>query len=180
MIYLFVAHKKEASIIFKHFTCKRDKTFFKPLYIHEKFLLVLTHTGFTNAKESAKELFKLHPPSKNDTLVNFGICAASSQYEIGQFVEVNELLYDEEYVTLYETDINNTLRCVLEVQSTPTQTLIDMESYAIYEVAHKHFNTADMHFYKIVSDYCDPSSITPSLIDRILQNCSTKLLEKIK
>jgi len=180
MVYLIVAHKQEASVFFKHFTCKRDKTFSKPLYLHPKFILVITHNGYENASNTTQELFEKFPPSKSDTLINFGICAAPKSYSIGELIHVDTLYYDTKKQVLFDAIPSHSLRCMDSVQSSTTNTLVDMESFGIYEASKNHFLLKNLFFYKLVSDYFEPTSITKALLDTILTAITPTMIKKIQ
>lgn len=179
MTYIFIAHKKEAFYLFKSFTCRRDKSFIKPLYLHEKFILVLTHNGYENAYLTAKELFTKYPPSKNDKVINFGICGAPTHYSIAECLHVDTLLYHDKKIKLFNSATSTTLECVDKPQSQEKNHLVDMESFGIYEASKAYFDLNKLFFYKIVSDYFEPKSITKELIDTIIQKNTPLLIEKI-
>ena len=179
VIYILVAHKKEARALFQHFTCKRDKSLPFTLYIHDTFFLAITNNGKENAYNVTTQLLQKYPPKKEDILINFGICAGSRRYEIGDFLHVNTLIYIKETITLFNTPTPHSLECVDTPQNSPLEHLADMESFGIYQASLTHFSKNTLFFYKVVSDYFEPHTLTKALIDTILEKNSSILLEKL-
>ena len=163
MKYIVIAHKREARPIFSAFTCKKTRFNGLDIYSNDYFKLIFCGNGVKNAQIKTALFLEQIDITQEDTLINIGICGAPKWYEKHQFIEVGKLSYHHKEVILDENR-DDTLCSVDTIADSGCKTLVDMEAFGIYEAAKSHFLTTQMHFYKMVSDYCERTSLSQEAI----------------
>lgn len=184
MIYIITALDAEARPLIDHYGLKRDMSLPYTLYQCADMLLIICGVGKTNAMMAVSALLGWRLPSRGDILINIGICATPTHYEIGEALLIHQLI--DTHKTYYpdilytHTLKESSILCVDTPQSIPNNLPVDMESTAIFCAASRFFKLHQMAFLKIVSDHFEPGTITKelaiSLIDSHLQTLDTLII----
>ena len=104
-----------------------------------------------------------------DIFLNVGVCGAAKTYDIGELLNIGQIIYEEKIHDLpNKSDL--TIHCLDEEYSGDDYEAVDMESYGFY-YAVKH-NPAIKNYYilKIVSDHFEPSMVTKEKTKSLLFN----------
>lgn len=164
MNYIVTALDAEARVFIEHYRLKRDATLPYTVYKGEDTLLLITGMGKTNAMMALSALLGYRLPGRNDNLINIGICGAPSEYALGEALLIHQLLdEDRRYYPdiLYTHTLRETsLICVNSPVESPLSFPVDMESTGVFQAASKFFKLHRMAFVKIVSDHCQPDTVT--------------------
>lgn len=163
MKYIVVAHKLESRPIFNTFTCKKARYDGIDIYTHQDFKLIHCGNGLKSATAKTKAFLQRYSITQDDKLINIGICGAPKSYALHQFVEVGVLHYKEREQILHVTS-SHILESLDAPKNSPCDTLVDMEAFGIYEASKAYFSPSQMHFYKMVSDFCNADGLTKAHI----------------
>ena len=134
------------------------------LYEADDMLLCISGIGYENAMMATAALLGYRAPSPNDILLNYGICAAPMQYDIGELLLIHELTCN--HVHLYPDMLikhpfhEASLLSVDAPCAIPQDIPVDMEGFAIFKTASRFMQLHQMLFVKIVSDHFDPQRVT--------------------
>ncbi len=174
MIYISVAFKEEAKPLLQQWQFKRDKSAPCKLYVTDGICVLITQMGQENASRSLEALLSYLPPNKNDIFINFGICAAPTNYEIGEVLECSHLYYENESIVL-----KSTYRCSLTTVDSPVSfshsTAVDMEAFALFKTALRLFKKC--HCIKVVSDHFKPLHVKKETIALLLDGGASIIKE---
>lgn len=164
MNYIVTALDAEARVFIEHYRLKRDTTLPYTVYKGKDILLLVTGMGKTNAMMALSALLGYRLPGRNDNLINIGICGAPSEYELGEALLIHQLIDEHRRYypdILYTHTLRETsLICVDSPVESQLSFPVDMESTGVFQAASKFFNLHRMAFVKIVSDHCQPDSVT--------------------
>ncbi len=165
MIYISVAFKEEAKPLLQQWQFKQDKHAPCKLYVADGICALITQMGQENASRSLEALLSYLPPKKDDIFINFGICAAPTNYEIGEVLECSHIYYKNESIIL-----KSTCRCPLTTVDAPASsnhsTAVDMEAFALFKTALHLFEKC--HCIKVVSDHFEPLHVKKENIVTLL------------
>lgn len=178
MIYLITALDAEARPLIEHYRLKRDYALPYTLYKNEEMVLLVTQPGKNNAMMAVSALLGWRLPRPGDILINIGICGAPTDYTIGEALLIHRILEgDRRYYPdiLYPHNLRETsLLCLGNPADTPYDVPVDMESGGIFTAAARFFKLHQIAFLKIVSDHCEPESVTKEgVIDLIRSHLPT-------
>lgn len=164
MTYLITALDAEARALIDYYGLKRDMSLPYTLYKNTDILLLICGVGKTNAMMAVSALLGWRIPHAGDTLINIGICAAPTHYEIGEALLIHQLI--DTHKTYYpdilytHTLKESSILCVDTPQSIPNNLPVDMESTAVFCAASRFFKLHQMAFLKIVSDHFEPDCVS--------------------
>jgi len=180
MTYIITALLIEAKPIINHFKLKKEMIDDLIVYKNSDITLCITQVGYDNALHVSRRFLYLSKPTKDDIVINIGVCAAPTEYKIGEVLLIDRVEFEEKSVTLHvTTDIS--LTTLKEPQSSYLNTPVDMEAYAIYEAGRNFFEFNQIFFIKIVSDHFEPKSLNKNLlyalINRNINNISSLIKE---
>ncbi|MCK9371624.1 MAG: hypothetical protein M0P91_00375 [Sulfuricurvum sp.] len=164
MIYLTCALDAEARPLIEHYRLKRDYTLPYTFYKGDGILLLVTGIGRSNAMLALSALMGYRIPTKDDLLINIGICGAPDTYRLGEALLIHQIMdTDRSYYPdiLYPHPLRETgLMCVDTPVSSPCLSPVDMESGGIFQAASRFLKLHQMAFIKIVSDHFEPHKVT--------------------
>jgi len=145
MIYIIVALKAEAqAFIDKKIDAK----------------IIISGIGANNMKEATQKIIKRM--SKDDKLLNVGICGASKEYKIGQLIDG----FEEE------------ITCVDEAVSDKNKyKIVDMESSGFIKSS---LHVENRYIFKVVSDHFEPQTVTKDGAKKLIFDKIDEIMEKIK
>lgn len=145
MIYIIVALKAEAqAFIDKKIDAK----------------IIISGIGANNMKEATQKIIK--HMSKDDKLLNVGICGASKEYKIGQLIDG----FEEE------------ITCVDEAVSDKNKyKIVDMESSGFIKSS---LHVENRYIFKVVSDHFEPQTVTKDGAKKLIFDKIDEIMEKIK
>ncbi|NOQ31368.1 MAG: hypothetical protein GQ570_09620 [Helicobacteraceae bacterium] len=174
MIYLIVALNVEAQPIIDKLKLQKFKNMpFKSFY-NSEYILTITGLGVENALMATTAIFTKFPPSEEDKIINFGICAAPKKYEIGELLLIDQISYkDETFKTklaFQSTLKEENLTTLDKASSNELNTLVDMEAYGVYKAAKIFVKPIQLLFLKIVSDHFKPETITKDFAKELISN----------
>lgn len=174
MIYLICALDAEARPLCDYYRLKRDRSLPYTLYRNDQMVLLVSGMGRVNAMMAVSALLGWRIPEAEDILINVGICGAPSDYPIGEALLIHQILDgDRRYYPdiLYSHRLRETsMRCVDMPQSTSCDCPVDMESSGIFQAVSRFFKLHQMAFVKIVSDHCNPQSVTKEGVIELLRS----------
>lgn len=164
MIYLTCALDAEARPLLEHYRLKRDYSLPYTLYKGDGVLLLITGIGRSNAMLALSALMGYRIPTKEDILINIGICGAPDTYLLGEALLIHQIMDPERSYypdILYPHPLRETgLVCVDTPVSSPSPFPVDMESGGIFQAASRFLKLHQMAFVKIVSDHFEPHNVT--------------------
>ena len=193
MLYIVTAMYAEAAPFINHYNLKRDKLMKRhELYRSElgDILLLITKPGKIAAAMAVTEMLVTHEPSKNDFLVNIGVCGSrETPNGDAQIFICNDILDHDTGKHCYpdmlfkhpftEAGIE-TCSVVINDKSLVTIPLVDMEASAIYQVASSFFPPHRMAFIKIPSDNLETSHVTKDTVTGVIEAILKVICEWIK
>ncbi len=160
---------------------KRDAEF--PIFESEEYLLILSGLGKMRSAIATTYLLAKYDV---ECIINFGIAATSErEHKIGEMFQINKIVDSDTADELYPDmllDIGVKERGIYSA-SKPMDSinegkhLIDMESYGFAKAAFEFLSPHRVFLFKVVSDYCEPTTITKELVLEICKNGSERLLE---
>lgn len=184
MIYLAVAMGSEAKPIISHFNLKRDNSIKKlQVFKNEKITLIITGTGILKSAISLTHILSKVEINKNDFIFNIGICGSSKAFKIGEIIICNKVVnsvskkcwypdmifshpFIEGSLESFEVSVHSD-----ELVSTDC---VDMEGAGIAEAGSLFFETSQIQFLKIVSDYLD-NNVKKENIEKLISESLLKI-----
>ncbi len=202
MLYIVTAMYAEAAPFIKHYNLKRDKLMKRhELYSSEQgeILLLITKPGKIAAAMAVTEMLVTNEPSKEDFLVNIGVCGsckdqADNLHTSPNFTSpsnsveattsdtpifiCNDIL-DHDTGKHYYPDMLfkhpfteagiETCSVVINDSALVTMPLVDMEASAIYQAASSFFPPHRMSFLKTPSDNLETSQVTKENVTGVIE-----------
>lgn len=175
MLYIITALKPEAqAFIDKYRPVKgRCKNFL--VYEGEFFRLLISGKGVVNMKKSVYALLEEYAPTKEDILINVGICAADKRHEIGGILKIGKVVYGAKECIL-DADTRNIISCKDEEAVFADTEIADMESFGFCETTCGFKNR---YMYKVVSDHFEPDKVTKEGTKMLIFNKIDDILKEI-
>ena len=152
MIYIVVALKSEAQAFVDKFKLTKDKK-------NDDLSINISGMGADNMYKCASEIVK--KMSKEDSIINVGICGASKKYDIGQLLDAREIK----------------LQCVDKEISEDIYEAVDMESSGFIH-ATKDVNNS--YIFKVVSDHFEPESVTKDMAKKLIFEKIDEIMERVR
>ena len=187
MIYIICALSAEARLFLDHYKLKQYTLLPFKVYENQNIKLIISGVGSHNALLATTALLAHFTPAKDSILLNIGVAAAPSDYNINTLVVIHKLIYNKKSFypdLLYSHPFEEaTLTTVDEATSTLYTTLVDMEASAVFQAASRFLKSHQIAIVKIVSDHFSPESVTKELIlDAFMHNQNEifDLIGKIK
>jgi adenosylhomocysteine nucleosidase len=194
MIYISVALGIEAKPIIKYFNLKRDNSIKKlQVFKNERVTLIITGVGILKSAIALTYILSQSEIDEDDIFLNIGICGAKSEkYSIGDIVLCNKIINSELEKSYYPDMVfNHSFKeGSLESFNTPVYCgdevvgdLVDMEGAGLFEATTYFFQSYQLNFIKIVSDYLDrevEQNQVEELILKSLPQIDSWLIEREK
>jgi adenosylhomocysteine nucleosidase len=194
MIYISVALGIEAKPIIKYFNLKRDNSIKKlQVFKNERVTLIITGVGILKSAIALTYILSKSEIDEDDIFLNIGICGAKSEkYSIGDIVLCNKIINSELKKNYYPDMVFNHYfkEGSLESFNTPVYCgdevvgdLVDMEGAGLFEATTYFFQSYQLNFIKIVSDYLDrevEQNQVEELILKSLPQIDSWLIEREK
>lgn len=210
MLYISTALYCEAKPLISHYQLKKSDRFSKfQVFVSDDITLIITGVGEIAASVAIACVCSINPPKEGDFYLSFGTCAASSNELIkGEIYLLNKIIQQSTGHTLYPDVLlkhsflemqgvtgGNLLRGELEIRKIRENLLskddslflYDMESAASYISASYFFQTHQMAFLRIVSDFGISNSTKDLLPSKEIMalivekfNSLTDFVDKIK
>lgn len=166
MIYISVALGVEAKPIIKYFNLKRDNEIKKlQVFKNERITLIVTGAGVLKSAIALTHILSQSVIDEDDIFLNIGICGAKSRkYQIGDIVLCNRIINSELSRNYYPDMVfeHPFKEGSLESFNSPVYNeegvigeLVDMEGAGLFEATTYFFESYQLSFFKIVSDYLD-------------------------
>jgi hypothetical protein len=176
MTYIVLALKSEAQAFVDAFSLQKSKLSNFIVFSNETFFIIISGVGVANARVATQTVCNHFDISADDIFVNFGVCGAQSEYEIGSFLEVGTLLYNGMRYPLEKEGV--TLTCVDEAcAQKELHVSVDMESFGFYDAVIHNPAIENYHICKVVSDHFEPHTLTKDMVKSLLfQNIQTLLV----
>ena len=159
MIYIVMALKSEAQAFVDYFKPAKKKLGGFSCFFHDDFKLILSGVGLENARMATQTLINNFDITDDDIYVNIGVCGADNSFEIGELIEIGEILH--EGVAYRFDEHKESILCSLHAITEKQQCKIaDMESYGFYDAIIHNPAIKKFHILKVVSDHFEPKSVT--------------------
>ncbi|WP_324171609.1 hypothetical protein [Sulfurimonas sp.] len=143
MLYIICALKPEAQAFVDKYKLSKSK-------YNSKITIIISGIGKENMFNTTKIIAK--KMTKEDIIINVGICAANKNYEIGQLID----------------GFKENLTCVDKpISDSGIYTLVDMESSGFIDATKKINNK---YIFKVVSDYFEPHMVTKEITKKLIFN----------
>lgn len=192
MIYISVALGIEAKAIVKYFNLKRDNSIKKlQVFKNERITLIVTGTGVLKSAISLTYMLSKIEIDEDDIFLNIGICGSKSlEYEIGEVILCNKIMNHELGKNYYPDMLfkHSFKEGSLESFNAPvydeklvTGDFVDMEGAGLFEASTYFFESYQLNFFKVISDYLDrgvESENVEVLIANALPQVDRWLLER--
>lgn len=128
-------------------------------YHPEDLSIIVTGVGMANMYKATRKVILNMTPQ--DTIINIGICGASSAYNIGEIIDC--------YI--------HKITCVSRVEKAPSRyQLVDMESEG-FQLATEKINNKFM--FKVVSDHFEPGLLSVEYIKGLISSTFPKIYNSI-
>ncbi len=151
MIYILTALKAEAQAFVDKYKLKQ--------YKNEDIEVIITGIGAdTMSKKTSQTLKKL---SKDDIVINVGICGASKNYNIGELI-------DARYIDI---------TCIDYEMTKDIYDVVDMESAGFLEATNGFKNS---FIFKVVSDHFEPQTVSKDMAKKLIFNQIDEIMKRVK
>jgi len=151
MIYIIVALKAEAQAFVDKYKLKE--------YKNNDIKVVISGMGADATLQTTTKI--LQKISKNDIILNVGICGASKNYAIGQLIDAR-----------YEQ-----ITCI-DYEATDTKyDIVDMESAGFIKATKDVKNS---FIFKVVSDHFEPKTVSKDMAKKLIFNQIDEIMKRIK
>ena len=169
MLYIITALKPEAQAFIDRYRLKKKPLSKYKIFTNNSITLIISAVGVLNAREATQTLINHFDITDEDIYLNVGICGASREYKIGELLEVSTLVYKEQSYPLLCSD-KKSLYCVDKEATTDEHTIVDMESYGVYDAVIHSPAIKKFHILKVVSDYFEPHKVTKERTKMLIFN----------
>jgi len=131
--------------------------------------------GQENAKKATQTLLEYFSIKEQEQIINVGICGASKEYSLGELIEVNGVMYKENFYRLNSRE-GKTLTCIDSPAIDNKFTLVDMESFGFYQAVKGMKNA---YIFKIVSDHFEPQTVTKERTKNLLFRQIDEIIKRV-
>jgi len=127
------------------------------------------------AKKATQTLLEYFSIKEQEQIINVGICGASKEYAVGELIEINSLMYSENFYTLNQRE-GKTLTCIDNPATDNKYDIVDMESFGFYQAV-KGMNNA--YIFKVVSDHFEPQTVTKERTKNLLFKQIDEIMKRV-
>ena len=131
--------------------------------------------GQESAQKATQTLLEYFSIKEQEQIINIGICGASREYTIGELIEINSVMYSENFYTLNQRE-GKTLTCINTPATDNKFTLVDMESFGFYQAVKGMKNA---YIFKIVSDHFEPQTVTKERTKNLLFKQIDEIMKRV-
>lgn len=190
MLYLAVALGIEAKPIINYFGLKRDNSIKKiEVFRSERVTLIVTGIGILKSALAMTYVLAGEKIDKNDIFVNFGIAGArESKFDIGDMLLCNKVINSETGKNFYPDMLFKhpfkegsleSFNSVVEDSKDVVGDIVDMEGAGLAEASSFFFETYQLNFIKVISDYLS-GDVDKNHCSSLIENALPKLDEWLK
>ena len=178
MLYIVTALKPEAQAFVDYHKLKKSKLNNFTIFSNDNIILIISGIGVEKARLATQTLIDNFDITDEDIYLNVGICAASRNYNIGDFIECGGVVYEEmEYIFNSDKPL---IHCAKNEANSAVYPLVDMESYGFYDAVVHNPAIKKFHIIKVVSDHFEPKKVTKEQTKSLLFNVIDAINETIK
>ena len=167
MIYIVTALKPEAQAFVDFYKLKKSKFGDYAAFKDENITLIVSGLGVINARLATQTLINNFDITDDDIYLNIGICGASTEYEIGQLLEIGTIIYED---ISYNFKNKKEIVCLDNEASDNSYTIVDMESYGFYDAVIHSPAIKNFYIFKVVSDHFEPHKVTKDATKSLIFN----------
>ncbi|MCK4973751.1 MAG: hypothetical protein KAR81_00740 [Sulfurimonas sp.] len=176
MLYILTALKPEAQAFVDKYKLNKSECENFTVFTGNNIKVIVSGLGVDNAKLATTAIIKKFKPEDDDIFLNIGICGASKEYEIGQFLEIGSIIYnDNKYII--NSNFPNIITCKDSEVYEDNGNIVDMESFGFYSATK---DIKNRHMYKVVSDHFEPSKVTKDKTKSLIFNVIEEVMKKVK
>lgn len=168
MLYIVVALKSEAQAYVDRYKLTKSTLKDFKLFSNATMRLIISGIGVKASRMATQTLINSYDITDDDIYINVGICGASQRFSIGTLIEVGAISYEGINYSWSET--NATLTTVDEAMSDEKYPFVDMEAYGFYDAVIHSPAIKLFGVYKVVSDHCNPQSVTKESTKMLIFN----------
>ena len=177
MIYIITALKPEAQAFVDFYKLKKSKLGTYTTFTNKNITLIISGLGVTNSRLATQTLINHFDITDDDIYLNIGICGASTEYEIGQLLEIGSITYENiNYIFRDKKEIV----CLDYEASDNTYSIVDMESYGFYDAVIHSPAIKNFYIFKVVSDHFEPQKVTKDATKSLIFNVINDINSSIK
>ena len=177
MIYIVTALKPEAQAFVDFYKLKKSKLSDYTTFTNENITLIISGLGITNSRLATQTLINYFDITDDDIYLNIGICGASTEYEIGQLLEIGSITYEDiNYIFRDKKEIV----CLDYETKDNTYSIVDMESYGFYDAVIHSPAIKNFYIFKVVSDHFEPHKVTKDKTKLVIFNVINDINSLIK
>lgn len=186
MIYICTSMYFEASPFIKNLNLKKDSKINKfEIFKNDEIILIITGVGKIKAAIAVSYLLSKYEPCASDLFINVGICGAKKDMTIGNAYICNRIIENDTKKTFYpdmlfkhpfkEADVETCSNIVNSDKKLEGQ-LIDMEASGIYQAALVFFETHQIFFIKIASDYLEAKNLSQAVVIKLVEDKAQSII----
>jgi len=159
MIYIVTALQAEAQPFIEKYKLKKEKIANYKIFTNETIKLIISGMGEVNARLATQALINYFDITDDDVYINVGICGASKKYDIGELIEISNIIFNDKTYQLNKRE-KKTIVCVNEPIDKPLYDIVDMESFGFFDSVSHSPAIKNSFIFKVVSDHFEPQSVT--------------------
>ena len=183
MIYIICAFEAEARALIDSYKLVKKQTSPFALFENSEIRLIISLMGPEKAASASQYLISTFLPKADDSFLNLGICAAQSQYPIGELLQIEILTDGKSCFTIETLDSGiKTVSCYSsdKAMHTAVETdIAEMEAMTLYEKMSSSFNAKNISFLKVVSDHFKPFKPDKQFVIDLIRNNLKPIKEHI-
>jgi len=162
MLYIVIALKPEAQALVDKYKLTKKKLENFTLHVNDNMIVIVSGIGATKAQIATTRIIEQFKPTKDDIILNVGICGANKKYEIGQLINGME----------------DSLTCVNdEISIQDKYEIVDMESAGFLEATKELKNR---YIFKVVSDHFEPQKVTKEKTKKLIFDKIDEIMTKVR
>lgn len=181
MRYFVCALYEEAAPFIACYLLQKDPSLSSfQIFRNEDTALIITRSGLLNSSIATTYLLSNIPPSTQDVIFNVGVCGTMDRtvplktpFYIHKITDAGsgftyypDILFRHPFK---EQEITTVARPLTSIQTENRHSLIDMESSGFFAAASHFLQPHQIVLIKVVSDYCDDSSVSPAFIRQCIE-----------
>jgi len=168
MIYTVIALKPEAQAFVDFYKLKKEKLLSYTIFKNSYMIIIVSGIGVDKARLATQALINQYDITDDDIYLNIGICGASKTYEIGTFIEVGKITYNEFSYSFKKG--KQEITCIEYEAKTNLHDIVDMESYGFYDAVIHNPAIKKFYIFKVVSDHFEPHLVTKDRTKSLIFN----------
>lgn len=181
MIFICTSMYCEASPFIKQLNLKKDSKVNKfEIFKNDEIILIITGVGKIKAAVAVSYLLSKYEPGTSDLFINIGVCGANKDMVIGNAYLCNKIIENDTKKTFYpdilfkhpykEASVETCSNIIKSYDNRLEGQLVDMEASGIYQAALLFFETHQVFFIKIVSDYLNTKNLSEAFVLKLVED----------